>query len=105
MDSKKISHEIFNALNKDGVTLRSLSLFVIEGIIDRAILAEPIDEENHQLREMLAMCYAGNVLYGDDGELQDNRWPPIDFRRDTVREIDRKMIERLALKLQKEAQQ
>lgn len=40
------------------------------------------------LRELLAFAYSGSNLYGDDGELQDNRLPhPIDFFRDSPEKI------------------
>lgn len=49
------------------------------------------------LRRALAIAYAGISLYTDDGELQDGReGPPIDFKRDPVSEIERKMGERTA---------
>lgn len=51
--------------------------------------------ENEQLREMLARLYAGSALYCDDGELQDARAEPfIDFKRDSVADIRRAMVER-----------
>lgn len=50
---------------------------------------------DYDLRCMLAICYAGASLYRDDGELQDARAQPfIDFKRDNVAEISRKMGER-----------
>lgn len=53
----------------------------------RAVLADA-----ERLREMLAVAYAGALLYRDDGELQDNRAVPfIDFRRDPVDDIRGKM--------------
>ena len=56
---------------------------------------DELEEENQILREMLAINYAGNHLYGDDGELQDNRHPiMIDFRRDSAIEIKNKIMER-----------
>lgn len=51
--------------------------------------------ENRELRIMLAIAHAGLSLYTDDGELQDNRVQPfIDFKRDSVSEIERKLRER-----------
>ena len=47
-----------------------------------------------ELRQMLAFAYSGHHLYCDDGELQDNRWPLIDFMRDSVQEIHNKITER-----------
>lgn len=48
-----------------------------------------------ELRRMLCIAYAGSRFYGDDGELQDDREIPfIDFKRDSVAEIKRKISER-----------
>jgi hypothetical protein len=53
------------------------------------------ESENRELRIMLAIAHAGLSLYTDDGELQDNRVAPfIDFKRDPVAEIERKLRER-----------
>lgn len=53
----------------------------------------PADEA--KLRQMLAFQSAGAMLYTDDGELQDNRaFPQIDFKRDPVDLILRKMRRR-----------
>ena len=54
-----------------------------------------LERENKKFREFVAMLYAGSDLYHDDGELQDNsKHPHIDFKRDSVDEIKRKMRER-----------
>ena len=59
--------------------------------------------ENKKLRKMLASCYVGTALYADDGELQDNREQPfIDFKRDSVDEIVKKMHQRVVAILQLE---
>ena len=51
-----------------------------------------MSKENKQLRQLLAEVLSGPRLYCDDGELQDNsRWPCIDFKRDPVEELLRKM--------------
>lgn len=51
--------------------------------------------ENWELRVLLAIAHAGLSLYADDNELQDNRVEPfIDFKRDSVSEIERKLRER-----------
>ncbi len=48
-----------------------------------------------KLRMLLATCYAGTALYGDDGELQDARELPfIDFKRMTPDQIESAMQER-----------
>lgn len=55
----------------------------------------PMSADELQLRVMIANCYSGMKLYRDDGELQDNSEQPfIDFRRDTVGEINTKMMTR-----------
>lgn len=64
----------------------------------------PVGEDELTLRTMLAICYAGSALYRDDGELQDSRSHPfIDFKRDSVREISRKMGERALAALRQPA--
>ena len=50
-------------------------------------------------RRLLALNYSGIHLYGDDGELQDNRLPiMIDFVRDSAQEIEKKISDRAMLK-------
>ena len=58
-------------------------------------------EDERTLRFMLALrCGEPGELYGDDGELQLGGFPyPIDFRRDTVQEIRRKLDARGMAKL------
>ena len=54
----------------------------------------PVSDEL-ELRRMLAWSYSGHHLYCDDGELQDSQEHPfIDFKRDTIAELKRKMEER-----------
>lgn len=54
-----------------------------------------IEDENRELRVMLAIAHAGLSLYTDDGELQDNRCHPwIDFKRDSVAQIEEKLHRR-----------
>jgi len=53
-----------------------------------------LQAENERLRTRLAIVYSGRYLYCDDGELQDSRFPMIDFVRDSIDEIERKMFER-----------
>lgn len=61
---------------------------------------EELEVENRELRIMLAIAHAGLSLYTDDGELQDNRVHPfIDFKRDAVAEIERKLHERHVARL------
>ena len=76
-----------------------------EWAANRIQCGEEAIEENVLLRKMLAFSYAGKHLYGDDGELQDNRFGldlMIDFRRDSAVEIDRKITKRGILILAKE---
>ncbi len=59
---------------------------------------EDLLKENDELRTMLAVAHCGgsHQLYHDDGELQDTRAHPfIDWRRDSIDEIQRKLLERL----------
>ena len=58
---------------------------------------EELEKENHELRTMLAFAHCGGSpqLYHDDGELQDTRMDPfIDWRRDSVEEIQLKLTQR-----------
>lgn len=65
---------------------------------------QTLQAENAALRRMLACRVAGASLYVDDGELQDNTVLPfIDFRRDSVEEIERKLIDRGIANFAKEA--
>ena len=62
-----------------------------------AALAEisQLQAERDRLGSMLAIAYSGVGLYTDDGELQDgSKHPTIDFKRDSVEEIQRKIEER-----------
>jgi hypothetical protein len=47
-----------------------------------------LSESEYRLRKLLAFAYSGSHLYGDDGELQDSRLPPIDYMRDSVEQIE-----------------
>ena len=67
----------------------------------RALLADHAEREAalraevEALRELLAITYAGPLLYADDGELQDNRAVPfIDFKRDDLGTIRQAMHDR-----------
>lgn len=51
-------------------------------------------QDERTLRRLLAFAYSGSALYGDDGELQDGRHPMIDYVRDSVADIERKIHER-----------
>jgi hypothetical protein len=52
--------------------------------------------DNKKLRQMLAFAYCGYRLYPDDGELQDNtEHPCIDFKRDSVDDIQHKIQQRV----------
>lgn len=61
-----------------------------------AARAERAEYENAELRIMCAIAVTGlGKLYHDDGELQDtNAQPWIDWKRDSVDEIQRKLRER-----------
>ena len=60
-----------------------------------AARGDVLDDNETAWREGWALAYSGaRNLYGDDGELQDNRRPPIDWRRDSALEIRRKIEER-----------
>ncbi|WP_235203828.1 hypothetical protein, partial [Bordetella bronchiseptica] len=58
----------------------------------RAALASAPVADERRLRRMLCAQYAGSLAYMDDGEAQDARaMPVIDFLRDPLDEIERKM--------------
>ena len=63
--------------------------------------------DERRLRRMLAFAYSGpGELYGDDGELQNSaELPIIDFNRDSVLEIERKITERGNRRLARQLQQ
>jgi hypothetical protein len=67
---------------------------------DAGKLVEALADIKH-LRILLAHIYCpGPALYCDDGELQDSRTRPlIDFKRDSIAEIEKKMRERGRKKL------
>lgn len=51
--------------------------------------------ENQRLRTLLAITYSGYKLYSEDGKLEDtSEMPFIDFKHDSVGDIDRKMMAR-----------
>jgi hypothetical protein len=56
--------------------------------------AADVLEDCQRTRKLLAIAYAGANLYADDGELQDNRHPAIDFKRDSLDDIEAKMDQR-----------
>jgi hypothetical protein len=63
-------------------------------------------EDERTLRRLLALAYAGpGELYGDDGELQLGGFPyPIDFRRMSAQEIERRINARGMAKLVEQLQ-
>lgn len=55
-----------------------------------------LEADNRHLRRLLATCVAGATLYRDDGELSDGSvLPVIDFKRDSVKDIERKLALRM----------
>jgi hypothetical protein len=60
----------------------------------RSAETTPRSTDERTLRRLLAFAYSGSNLYGDDGELQDGRFPMIDYLRDSVADIERKIHER-----------
>jgi hypothetical protein len=60
-----------------------------------AATAKEQSREEQVLRRLLAYRVAGALLYTDGGELQDSTfYPYVDFKRDSVDEIERKLGER-----------
>ena len=68
--------------------LAAMGIETEEMKLHRLRMQEP--KEMRRLRWLLAMVYAGSRLYRDDGEYSDPE-SKIDFRRDSVDEIERKM--------------
>jgi hypothetical protein len=58
--------------------------------------ARMLEKENAEFRCMLAVCHTGmKGLYYDDGELQDSSsMPMIDWKRDSLETLQRKLMER-----------
>lgn len=98
MSDTPITDEVARAIDrlaatwKDGnispLTFATLS----QGELDKLATFE---RENRELRVMLALAHCGFNMYHDDGELQDSREHPwIDWRRDSVADIQSKLTER-----------
>lgn len=65
-----------------------------------------ISDEEMAWRTGWAFAYSGAAnLYGDDGELQDNRWPMIDWMRDSSLEIRDKIYKRGMINLAENKEQ
>ena len=60
---------------------------------DLETLISEMCQEIRTLRYLLCLNYAKHP-YTDDGELQDNYWPPIDFNRDSLSTIQKRMHDR-----------
>lgn len=93
-----IDPEILGTLNENIASLPALvnSAQALRETVDVQLnTIEKQARDIARLRRMLCIAYAGSKFYGDDGELQDNReFPCIDFKRDSVDDIDRKMHDR-----------
>lgn len=68
--------------------LASLGIETEEQKVLRLRMSEP--KEMRRLRWLLAIAYAGSRLYRDDGEYSDPE-SGIDFRRDSIPDIEKKM--------------
>ena len=65
-----------------------------------------LERENRELRVMLALLHGDASLYHDDGELQDNSAQPfIDWKRNSIDEIQVKLLERTAARLAAETEE
>ena len=83
----------------DGVTPFELAGKEVNLMID-ALTDDEMPRPEKVLRRLLAFRFGGALLYADDGELQDNAARPcIDFKRDSVDQIEEKMGERCRLAL------
>lgn len=77
----------------------------VEEAVETGLSFSDLKKENFELRAMLAVVYCRSIhnLYHDDGELQDNSSHPfIDWKRDTVDEIQLKLIQRVQNKEKEE---
>jgi hypothetical protein len=75
-----------------------LNIETEEKVVDRLRATEP--PEMRRLRWLLAVAFAGSRLYRDDGEYSDSE-SQIDFRRDSVAEIERKIVRYNTARLEK----
>ena len=65
-----------------------------------------LERENRTLRRLLCFKVAGGKGHYDNGELQDNTEKPfIDFKRDSVNEIEKKLITRSLNKIKRIAEE
>ena len=89
--AKSLNLDYPSTLNRDAAN-------EIESLRAKLAAAE---KDAEMLRVLLAVIYCPSpALYSDDGELQDSRERPhIDFRRDSVADIEAKMRERGRRKL------
>lgn len=86
-----VMQRLANAAHKVGFTLG----------VERMRAAKTPAAEERAIRELLCIAYAGALAYMDDGEAQDNSVNPgIDFIRDSAAEINRKMRERAAARVE-----
>lgn len=75
----------------DNTTCGDIQKWAAEYAAQRASLAATVE----RLRGLFASAYSGAALYTDDGELQDSsRRPFIDFKRDSIDDIEKKIAER-----------
>jgi hypothetical protein len=65
----------------DAVALR----FLQDSILPISVAGSSLDQITHpNFRQVLWEHHGHDGLYGDDGEMQCNRYPPTDFKRDHV---------------------
>jgi len=65
----------------DAVALR----FLQDSILPISVAGSSLDQITHpNFRQVLWEHHGHDGLYGDDGEMQCNRYPPADFKRDHV---------------------
>lgn len=63
--------------------------------MNEKLVIEELKADNQRLRTLLAVTFSGYKLYTEEGQLQDSSALPfIDFKHDSVGDIDRKMMAR-----------
>jgi len=82
--------------SEDTKMLQTIAKATVAGIQTIADKLKASEDDCKKLRMMLAMTYSGfRNLYLDDGELQDASVRPfIDFKRDSVNDIEYKITKR-----------
>ena len=86
---------LFNPEYMEHEKVRDMVMDMRDRITAALVLIEQGERDNHEMRTMLYVANTGMRGYHDDGELQDNRCHPfIDFKRNSIAEIQAKFAQR-----------